>query len=55
MWDIDLSDIGELSSSIERLFEKRAVLTKGRPLAGSVLQKIKEGLALEWTYNSNSI
>lgn len=55
MWDIDLSDIGELSSSIEKLFEKRAVLTKGRPLAGSVLQKIKEGLALEWTYNSNSI
>ena len=47
MWDIDLSDIGELSSSIEKLFEKRAVLTKGRPLAGSVLQKIKEGLALE--------
>lgn len=55
MWDIDLSDIGELSSSITRLFEKRALLTKGRPLAGSVLQKIKEGLALEWTYNSNSI
>lgn len=55
MWDIDLSDIGELSSAIERLYEKRALLAKARPLPGSVLNKIKEGLALEWTYNSNSI
>ena len=55
MWDIDLSDIDELSSAIERLYEKRMLLAKGRPLSGSVLQKIKEGLALEWTYNSNSI
>ena len=55
MWEINLSDIGDLSSSIERLYEKRALLAKGRPLPGSVLQKIKEGLALEWTYNSNSI
>ena len=55
MWKLDLSDISELSSSIERLYEKRALLAKGRPLPGSVLQKIKEGLAFEWTYNSNSI
>jgi Fic family protein len=55
MWDIDLSDISDLSAPIERLFEKRAMLAKGRPLPASVLQKIKEGLALEWTYNSNSI
>ena len=55
MWELDLSDISELSSSIERLYEKRVLLAKGRPLPGSVLQKIKEGLALEWTYNSNSI
>lgn len=55
MWDIDISDITELSPAIERLYEKRALLAKARPLPGSVLQKIKEGLALEWTYNSNSI
>lgn len=55
MWDLDLSDIGELSSTIERLYEKKALLAKGRPLPSSVLQKVKEGLALEWTYNSNSI
>ncbi|MFZ1371373.1 MAG: Fic family protein [Ferruginibacter sp.] len=55
MWKIDLSDTSELSASIERLYEKKALLAKERPLPGSVLQKIKEGLALEWTYNSNSI
>ena len=55
MWDIDLTDIADLSSSIDRLYEKRALLAKGRPLPNSVLQKIREGLALEWTYNSNSI
>ena len=55
MWELDLSDISELSSSIERLYEKKALLAKGRPLSNSVLQKIREGIALEWTYNSNSI
>ena len=55
MWDVELSDLAELSSAIERLYEKRALLAKERPLPISVLQKIKDGLALEWTYNSNSI
>lgn len=55
MREIELSDIEELSSAIERLYEKKAILAKGRPLPASVLEKIKEGLALEWTYNSNSI
>jgi len=39
----------------DRLYEKHALLKQGRPLASSVVSKIKEGLALEWTYNSNSI
>lgn len=55
MWNIDLSDIEYLIPAMERLYEKKALLAKGRPLPAGVLSKIKEGLALEWTYNSNSI
>lgn len=55
MWNLNLSEINELSATFERLYEKKAVLAKGRPLPASVLQKIREGLSLEWTYNSNSI
>lgn len=55
MWNLNLSEINELSPTFERLYEKKAILAKGRPLPASVLQKIREGLSLEWTYNSNSI
>lgn len=55
MWNIDLDNINSLSLSFERLYEKKALLAKSRPIPASALQKIKEGLSLEWTYNSNSI
>lgn len=55
MWKIDLSDINDMQSTFERLYEKKAMLQKARPLPKIALQKIKENLSLEWTYNSNSI
>ena len=55
MWKIDLSDINEMQSTFERLYDKKAMLQKARPLPKMALQKIKESLSVEWTYNSNSI
>jgi Fic family protein len=55
MWEIDLSDIKNMQSAFDRLYEKKAILQKARPLPNSALQKIKESLSIEWTYNSNSI
>ena len=55
MWDINVSYREELQPTFNRLFEKKEVLQKNRPLSGGALQKIKETIAIEWTYNSNSI
>ena len=55
MWNIDISYRPEFQSTFERLYEKLAVLKQSRPLTSIALQKIKESLTIEWTYNSNSI
>lgn len=55
MWDFDLQHLEELQPQIHRLYDKKALIDKARPLPGIALQKIKEDLTLEWTYNSNSI
>ena len=55
MWKIDLTYRQEMQSTFERLYEKQAVLNQSRPLPNIALQKIKETLSVEWTYNSNSI
>ncbi|MFC6095306.1 Fic family protein [Flavobacterium qiangtangense] len=55
MWNIDLTYRKEMQSTFERLYEKQAVLNQSRPLPNIALQKIKETLSVEWTYNSNSI
>lgn len=55
MWNIDLTYREEMQSTFERLYEKQAVLNQSRPLPAIALQKIKETLSVEWTYNSNSI
>jgi Fic family protein len=55
MWNIDLTYREEFNTTFERLYEKLAVLQKSRPLPNIALQKIKEALSIEWTYNSNSI
>lgn len=55
MWNIDTSYRPEFQSTFERLYDKLAVLQQSRPLPSIALQKIKESLTIEWTYNSNSI
>ena len=55
MWEINTNYRDELQSTFERLYDKMAVLKKSRPSPNIALHKIKESLALEWTYNSNSI
>ncbi len=44
-----------LAQQLSRIEKKKAILDRNRPLSGYATLKIKEALALEWTYNSNSI
>jgi Fic family protein len=55
MWKIDLNYREEFEQTFERLFDKKAMLNKFRPLPNIAVSKIKEALTIEWTYNSNSI
>lgn len=55
MWKLDITDCLVLSDHIKRLEEKKGRLSSRRPLPGIALSRIKEGLFVEWTYNSNSI
>jgi Fic family protein len=55
MWNIDLKELLEFNESLERIAAKKKQLSQKRPLPAVALQKIKEGLSVEWTYNSNSI
>jgi Fic family protein len=56
MWKIDVLDIREeMKDTFQRLQLKKEKLQKGRPLPQMALNKIKESLSIEWTYNSNSI
>ena len=55
MWKIDKTYRQELAPTFARLFDKLKRLNKHRPLSTGALQKIKEVLFVEWTYNSNGI
>ena len=55
MWEIDTNYRQEFQSTFDRLYDKMAVLKQSRPLPNIALQKIKDALSIEWTYNSNSI
>lgn len=55
MWKIDLLYREDLQSTFERLYQKKQHLQSSRPLPAIALNKIKESLSIEWTYNSNSI
>ncbi|MDD5151540.1 MAG: Fic family protein [Flavobacterium sp.] len=55
MWNIDLTYREEFQSTFDRLFKKKQDLQSSRPLPAIALNKIKESLSIEWTYNSNSI
>lgn len=55
MWNVDTTYRQDLKDTFERLSDKVNVLNSSRPLPKIALEKIKEALMLEWTYNSNSI
>lgn len=55
MWKIDLGYRAEFQSTFERLYQKKQDLQASRPLPNIALNKIRESLSIEWTYNSNSI
>ncbi|WP_310380233.1 Fic family protein [Flavobacterium sp.] len=55
MWKIDLGYRAEFQSTFERLHQKKHDLQASRPLPNIALNKIRESLSIEWTYNSNSI
>lgn len=55
MKDIDLTYREELMPFFERLEMKLEQLKKHRPLPSMAINKIREALTIEWTYNSNSI
>lgn len=56
MWNVDLSECrAELQATYDRIELKKEKLQKGRPLSQMALNKIKESLSIEWTYNTNSI
>lgn len=55
MWEIDLTYRNDFEAPFNRLFDKLSDLKKSRPLPPIALQKLREALAIEWTYNSNSI
>lgn len=54
-WKFDIKEVKELESTYQRIFDKKARLDLCRPLPSVVLNRLKEDLAIEWTYNSNSI
>ena len=55
MWKIDLGYRTEFQSTFKRLYQKKQDLQASRPLPNIALNKIRESLSIEWTYNSNSI
>lgn len=40
---------------LERIDQKKIILDQNRPLPPSVLERLKNDLSIEWTYNSNGI
>ncbi|WP_278035793.1 Fic family protein [Flavobacterium nitratireducens] len=55
MWNIDTTYRTEFQEIFDRLYEKKQLLQSSRPLPSMALNKIRESLSIEWTYNSNSI
>ena len=55
MWELNLSDIKKLRPNLDRVMEKKRKLDEMRPLPTAALDRLREALNIEWTYNSNSI
>ena len=54
-WKTYKYDFEGLEAHIKRIDAKKSKLDSMRPIHSYVLNKIKENLFIEWTYNSNSI
>lgn len=54
-WKFNIQDLDSLQEYYSRLEKKRDLLNSKRPLSNAVLNKLRNDLQLEWTYNSNSI
>ncbi len=54
-WKNFVFEFEGLEKHLHRIQEKKLKLDALRPLPSYAIQKIKESLTLEWTYNSNSI
>lgn len=55
MWKKEFIIDKEIREHLDRLESKKKELDAHRPLPSFIIEKIKENLALEWTYNSNAI
>ena len=54
-WKRNTFEFDELRGYLERIDVKKALLDSKRPIPAYALNRIKESLTIEWTYNSNSI
>lgn len=52
---IDFNYLENLESLLRRVIEKKKKVDAARPLPAIVMNRIREDLSLEWTYNSNGI
>ncbi len=55
MWKDNFFVDEEIRIHLDRLSSKKEKLDAYRPLPSFIVEKIKENLSLEWTYNSNAI
>ncbi len=55
MWKIDPTYLNETQELLSRLKEKKAEVDNLRPIPQMGLDRLREELSLEWTYNSNGI
>ncbi len=55
MWHEYAKNINPNDYPLERITEKKDRLDKLRPLPNAILEQLQKDIALEWTYNSNSI
>lgn len=54
-WETDIRQLADLQPIYQRLYDKLAQIKKARPLPAVALNRLRENLSIEWTYNSNSI
>lgn len=54
-WKTIATNLSRLELPLQRLDAKQQQLAAMRPIPPLVLERIREALALEWTYNSNAI